>query len=32
VVPEGNAEDPTRKAAYYDGTFDYLKGLGIVCI
>jgi len=32
VVPEGNAEDPTRKAAYYDGTFEYLKGLGIVCI
>ena len=29
VVPEGNEEDPTRKAAYYDGTFEYLKGLGI---
>jgi hypothetical protein len=32
VLPKGNAEDPTRKAAYYDGTFEYLKGLGIVCI
>ena len=32
VVPEGNAEDHTRKAAYYDGTYEYLKGLGIKSI
>jgi DUF2075 family protein len=29
VVPEGNAEDMTRKAEYYDTTFEYLKELGI---
>jgi DUF2075 family protein len=29
VVPEGNEEDLTRKAEYYDTTFEYLKGLGI---
>ncbi len=29
VVPEGNNEDHTRKAEYYDGTFDYLKSIGI---
>jgi len=28
-VPRGNAEDPTRVPLYYDGTFDYLKGLGV---
>lgn len=28
-VPEGNAEDGTRKPKYYDETFEYLKGLGI---
>jgi DUF2075 family protein len=28
VVPEGNPEDATRKAEYYDGTFDYLKQIG----
>ncbi len=28
-VPEGNAEDDTRKPKYYDETFEYLKGLGI---
>ena len=32
VVPEGNAEDHTRNAAYYDGTYEYLKGLGIKSI
>ena len=32
VVPEGNAEDHTRKAEYYDGTFEYLKGLGIMLL
>lgn len=29
VVPEGNAEDLTRKSEYYDSTYDYLKSLGI---
>lgn len=28
-VPEGNTEDDTRKPAFYDGTFEYLKSLGI---
>jgi len=28
-IPEGSAEDPTRNPEYYDGTFDYLRGLGI---
>ncbi len=29
VVPEGNLEDHTRKAEYYDCTFEYLKEIGI---
>jgi hypothetical protein len=29
VVPEGNPEDHTRKAEYYNTTFEYLKELGI---
>jgi hypothetical protein len=28
VVPEGDTEDATRKAEYYDCTFNYLKGVG----
>lgn len=28
-VPEGDAEDKTRLPEYYDGTFEYLRGLGI---
>jgi hypothetical protein len=32
VVPEGNAEDPTRAAAYYDPTFDYLKSIGFAVL
>jgi DUF2075 family protein len=28
-VPEGSGEDRTRKHAYYDQTYEYLKGLGI---
>jgi len=32
VVPEGNAEDHTRKSEYYDSTFEYLKELGISTI
>jgi hypothetical protein len=31
-VPPGEASDPTRSAAYYDGTFAYLTGLGIPTI
>jgi len=29
VVPEGNVEDHTRKAEYYDDTFNYLQSVGI---
>jgi hypothetical protein len=29
VVPQGDSRDHTRKAEYYDGTFEYLRGLGI---
>ena len=29
VLPEGNAEDHTRKPEYYDKTFNYLKSIGI---
>jgi len=32
VIPEGNVEDHTRKGEYYDGTFEYLKVLGIRCL
>ena len=28
-VPEGETADPTRDPAYYDPTFEYLKGIGI---
>lgn len=28
-VPEGNPEDSTRNPKYYDGTFDYLKSIGL---
>lgn len=28
-VPNGDAADPTRAAAFYDPTFEYLAGLGI---
>jgi hypothetical protein len=28
VVPEGDANDPTRFPAFYDSTFDYLKFIG----
>ena len=31
-VPEGNASDDTRKPEFYDGTFEYLKSLGIEVI
>ena len=29
VVPEGAPDDPTRSSAYYDGTFEYLKSVGL---
>jgi hypothetical protein len=29
VIPEGSAEDHTRKSEYYDDTFNYLKEIGI---
>lgn len=29
VVPEGNIEDHTRKAKFYDTTYNYLKSIGI---
>jgi Uncharacterized conserved protein (DUF2075). len=32
VVPEGVEEDPTRKMNFYDGTFEYLKQIGIETI
>ncbi|MGC2049499.1 MAG: DUF2075 domain-containing protein [Gallionella sp.] len=28
VVPEGDADDHTRPAQFYDGTYSYLKGIG----
>ena len=32
VIPEGNNEDHTRKREYYDGTYSYLKNIGIKTI
>lgn len=29
VVPQGNDEDETRKRAFYDETYNYLKSLGL---
>ncbi len=29
VVPRGNPDDPTRDPSIYDGTYQYLKGLGL---
>ena len=29
VVPEGDKEDPTRSSTYYDGTYEYLRMVGI---
>ena len=31
-VPEGNPMDETRQSEFYDGTYEYLKGLGIVVL
>ncbi len=30
VVPKGDPEDKTRKAEYYNSTYDYLKRVGII--
>src|SRR5208282_2835835 len=32
VVPEGCASDPTRRADYYDPTFEYLRRIGVAVI
>ena len=32
VVPNGDAEDHTRQAEFYDATFEYLKGIGLQVI
>ena len=29
VVPEGSRIDPTRLPEFYDGTYEYLKSLGL---
>ena len=29
LTPEGFPEDPTRLPGFYDGTYEYLKSLGI---
>ncbi len=31
-VPRGDQADPTRAPQFYDGTFDYLKSLGVTVI
>ena len=32
VVPKGDSEDPTRNPAYYNPTFEYLKGIGFAVL
>ncbi|HAZ07376.1 MAG TPA: hypothetical protein DCZ01_02385 [Elusimicrobia bacterium] len=32
VIPEGSDEDPTRKAEFYDPTFEYLRKIGLPVI
>jgi hypothetical protein len=32
AIPEGDPEDDTRRAEFYDSTFEYLKGLGLQLI
>jgi hypothetical protein len=32
VIPDGSAEDPTRKAEFYDPTFEYLQKIGFPTI
>ena len=31
-VPPGDHNDPTRLPRFYDGTFEYLTGLGVAAI
>ena len=31
-VPEGDPDDETRRPEYYDGTYEYLKSLGLRAI
>ena len=31
-VPPGDADDPTRQPEFYDGTFEYLRGLGVATV
>jgi hypothetical protein len=28
-VPPGDSMDPTRKPAFYDGTYEFLRGVGV---
>jgi len=28
-IPEGDVEDPTRNPAFYNGTYNYLKEIGL---
>ena len=32
VVPPGESEDPTRKPAFYNSTFEYLKEVGFTIL
>lgn len=32
VVPEGDAEDPTRRPEFYDATFEYLQRAGLAVL
>ena len=32
VIPDGSEQDPTRSSAYYNGTFEYLRMLGLTQI
>jgi hypothetical protein len=32
VVPEGETSDPTRDPAFYDSTFEYLRGIGFAIL
>ena len=32
VVPEGDPSDPTRRAAYFDSTYDYLRRVGFAAM
>lgn len=32
VVPEGSSADPTRSPTFYDGTFEYLRSVGLTTL